>query len=125
MKIYPPFLSFKIKLLSRSFQTKKNVSKNIDFWRSYEFLKMAYFGRPKNGPPKIFWAVTSSGGKWKNGRFCRSDIPIEIDFNQKVLIPVKYLLDLFLCKIGRWIQKNGFRDLKLITSSGMTSLISN
>ncbi len=31
----------------------------------------------------------------------RSDIPIEIDFNQKVLIPVKYLLDLFLCKIGR------------------------
>jgi len=55
-----------------------------------------------NRPPQntegcdVTWALLS-----KNDCFSGADIPIEIDLNQKVLIPMKYLLDLFLCKNER------------------------
>ena len=73
---------------------------------------MAYF--------HVIWALLS-----KNDRFSGAYLHIEIDLNQKVLIIVKYLLDLFVCKKDRWIHKNEFQDLKIITTSGMTSLIRN
>ena len=95
---------------------KKNASKNV-FWRSYEFLKMAYFWSAQDGAPQInfgddvTWAPLS-----KSDCFRGSYLHIEIDLNQTVLT-------LFWSKNDRWIQKNRFRSLKIITTSCMTSLI--
>ena len=96
-----------MKLLSHSFQTKKiRIKKYWFLTKLWIFENGIVLGGPKTDPLKYFGLWRHLGANEKNGGFCRSDIPIEIDFNQKVLIPVKYLLDLFLCKIGRWIQKN-------------------
>ena len=106
--------------------TKKTASKNNVFWRSYEFLKMAYFWWAQNRAPQINFGDDVTWAVWaKNDCFRGSYLHIEIDLNQKVLTLMKNLLDLFWCKNDRWIQKNRFRSLKIITTSGMTSLIRN
>ena len=96
---------------------------DMDFWKLDIFgdFRWAQNWVPQiNFGDDVTWALLS-----KKDCFRGSYLHIEMDLNQKVLTLRKNLFDLMLCKNDRWIQKNMFRSLKIITTSGMTSLIKN
>ncbi len=122
-KFTPHFYHLKWSSQATAFkQNKKRIKKYWFLTKLWIFENYLFLRGSKTAPSNILgcdviWALLS-----KNNPFSGAYIHIEIDLNQKVLIAMKYLFDLFLCKKDGWIQKT---CLKISTTSGMMSLIRN
>ncbi len=103
-----------MKPLSHNFQTKNGIKKYWFLTKLWIFENGLFLRGPKTAPSNILgcdviWALLS-----KIDPFSGAYLHIEIDLNQKVLIAVKYLFDLFLCKKDGWIQKTRFKTWKYV-----------
>ncbi len=123
------FLLASLKGLGHTNSTKKNASKNIAFWLSYERLKLgvfrAFLKRKFRWGGECWPWWRHLGQIFRFWSFSRIKGMIANHFLTFPIILNGYQVDVFLCKNERWVQKSWSQCLKIKSISGMTSSIKN